>query len=403
MRPARRPPRLAVALLAAAALVAIAAVAHAARAGRGAARAPPAGAAVVFSRGDGGYSCVKIPSVTRLAGGALLALGEGRRGSCADDAPTDVVARRSSDGGRSWGALRVAVGGGAAAQPASSTWGNAAPVVLPSGALLLPLCRNNAEVWLSRSDDGGASFAPPVRLEGVVDPAWRWVGLGPPAGLLLRSGRVLVPLYRSAHRLDGTVTAGAAMLSDDGGASWRLGAAVGGAEHWVNEGQAAELASGEVLLNARGAGVFRLQAASRDGGESFGAVSDVPSLGAPVDGCEGSLLALPPGACGGAGGAQRVLYSGPSGPSVLRRDMRLHASDDGGATYSELATIDGGAVGYSSLALLGANATGAAPRAGLLYERSDEWRLVFEPDAILFVPLGPDVLCARPRPAAAAA
>ena len=83
--------------------------------------------------------------------------------------------------------------------------------------------------------------------------------------------------------------------------------------------------------------------------------------------------------------------------------MRLHASDDGGATYSELATIDGGAVGYSSLALLGANATGAAPRAGLLYERSDEWRLVFEPDAILFVPLGPDVLCARPRPAAAAA
>ena len=46
-----------------------------------------------------------------------------------------------------------------------------------------------------------------------------------------------------------------------------------------------------------------------------------------------------------------MLYSGPSGPSVLRRDMRLHASDDGGATYSELATIDGGAVGYSSLAL----------------------------------------------------
>ena len=51
------------------------------------------GTAGVFWRGDRGYYCIKIPSLVAVDG-VLLALGEGRRGSCKDSAPTDLVAKR---------------------------------------------------------------------------------------------------------------------------------------------------------------------------------------------------------------------------------------------------------------------------------------------------------------------
>ena len=333
----------------------------------------PEGAVGVFWRGEGGYYCIKIPSLV-AADGVLLALGEGRRGSCKDSAPTDIVAKRSLDGGRSWGELRVVV------SRAEHTVGNAAPIVVPAesgrdsmqqepSTIVMPFCQDNKSVWLTRSADLGLTWSLPRPILEASDPSWTWVGLGPPAGIRLSSGRLLVPAYRtrSGPRLDATLSHGYALWSDDGGKVWTRGPAFGG-PHQVNEGQVAELASGRLLLNARGILPWRLQATSDDGGMSFQNVRRVPSLGAPVDGCEGSLLRR--------GG--ELLYSGPTGPALFRRGLALHSSSDEGGTYQKVRTVFRGASGYSALADLGEGGV------GLLFETSNRTRLIFEPDCISF-------------------
>ena len=295
----------------------------------------PEGAVGVFWRGEGGYYCIKIPSLV-AADGILLALGEGRRGSCKDSAPTDIVAKRSLDGGRSWGELRIV------ASLADHTLGNAAPIVVEpaesgsnlrkeeSSTIVLPFCQDNKSVWLTRSADSGLTWSLPRPILEASDPSWTWVGLGPPAGIRLSSGRLLVPAYRtrSGPRLDATLSHGYALWSDDGGRTWTRGRAFGGL-HQVNEGQIVELANGRLLLNARGVLPWRLQATSDDGGVSFQNVRRVPSLGAPLDGCEGSLLRR--------GG--ELLYSGPTGPALFRRGLALHSSSDEGGTYQKVRTV----------------------------------------------------------------
>lgn len=61
----------------------------------------------VFTRGEAGYYCNKIPSVLSLASGTILAFGEGRMLSCSDFTWTDIVLKRSMDGGETWSPLQV--------------------------------------------------------------------------------------------------------------------------------------------------------------------------------------------------------------------------------------------------------------------------------------------------------
>ena len=102
----------------------------------------------VFVAGDGNYSCFRVPSIVEVgSGGTLLAFAEARQLSCDDQAPKDIVLRRSHDGGVTWGALqRVATGPGgsdlaegAAPAPALSnfTARNPYAVVLPDTTVLL--------------------------------------------------------------------------------------------------------------------------------------------------------------------------------------------------------------------------------------------------------------------------
>ena len=60
----------------------------------------------VFTSGQEGYASIRIPSVIVTAKGSVLAFAEGRV-KPADQAENDIVAKRSTDGGRTWSALRV--------------------------------------------------------------------------------------------------------------------------------------------------------------------------------------------------------------------------------------------------------------------------------------------------------
>ena len=82
----------------------------------------------VFNRGENGYYCIKIPYLTSLPDGGLLAFAEGRRKSCSDGAWTDLISKRSEDGGATWSELMVIHEGDAA----PTTIGNAAPMCSPT-------------------------------------------------------------------------------------------------------------------------------------------------------------------------------------------------------------------------------------------------------------------------------
>ena len=131
---------------------------------------------IVFRRGEGGYYCIKIPSLVTTAKGTLLALGEGRMFSCSDLTWTDLIYKRSVDGGKTWGPLKVLYTNSSMESGMHTVIGNAAPVVLRnSHRILVPFCRNNLQVMLTYSDDDGVTWSTPANLTGVVHPTWTWL------------------------------------------------------------------------------------------------------------------------------------------------------------------------------------------------------------------------------------
>ena len=129
---------------------------------------------IVFSRGEGGYYCIKIPVLLTTAKGTLIAFGEGRMFSCSDFTWTDLIFKRSIDGGKTWGPLQVLYSNSSMDSGIHTVIGNAAPVVLDSHRILVPFCRNNLQVLLMYSDDDGVNWSKPVNITGVTQPSLTW-------------------------------------------------------------------------------------------------------------------------------------------------------------------------------------------------------------------------------------
>ena len=134
---------------------------------------------VVYSSGENGYACIKIPALLRLMSGRLLAFAEARMVTCSDFAWTDLVVKRSDDNGTTWSSLSV-VRTESNATSVPTVIGNAAPVELRStGKILVPHTRNNTDVWIVTSHDEGMTWSMPRSLgNNVTQPEWLWVGTG---------------------------------------------------------------------------------------------------------------------------------------------------------------------------------------------------------------------------------
>ncbi|MGW0498623.1 sialidase family protein, partial [Streptomyces sp. NPDC003007] len=328
---------------------------------------------------DPGYACFRIPAIARTTSGTLLAFAEGRVLNCGDAADIDIVVKRSTDGGRTWGPLRVVTEG------AGDTHGNPAPVVdRGTGRILLAETFNTGRTdagncavpcdrtpHLQYGDDDGRTWSEPRDLSGEILPGhWNsWYATGPVHGIQLtrgkHAGRLVFGVNTETWNGSRVSANHAALVvSDDGGDSWRVGATDtwpmaqdGTFRQKPSEVTLTERADGALLVSGReqdGTDLgHRSQTLSLDGGDSFATpFRALPDLYTPQ--VQGATLRL----------GDRMLLSAPADPD-RRRTMMVRSSYDGGRTWE---SVDRGTVvttdwsGYSDMA--------AVDRAtvGLLYE-----------------------------------
>lgn len=347
----------------------------------------PVSTSDVFGRGVDGYPEVRIPSVVVTPSGVVLAFAEGRQGG--DHSENDIVLKRSLDKGVTWQPLQVI------AEMGGDSLNDPCAVVIPeSGRVLLiyerypkgfhagggPNIRlpehgyggvGNTQTFLTRSDDDGATWSAPEDItRSVRRPDALSVG-SPGIGIQLEhgphKGRLLFPLYEYAPpTTDGGGYYNCAAISDDGGATWRVGARISEAKVKgdADECQLVELGDGTVVMDARqGRGSLRRGATSHDSGGTWEPMYDVPDL--VVTPCMGSILRIDT-----EDGSDVLALSVPFTPDK-RMNGTLLISRDGGKTWPERQVLYAGEFAYSCLARMGKG------RVGCLFERDDYAHITF--------------------------
>ena len=337
----------------------------------------------MFRSGEDGYASYRIPAVIEAADGTLIAFAEGRVSGAADDGNVDLLAKRSSDGGSTWGELQVV------ADMESNFIGNASPVVDSESGRVVLLATYKAgtdsEVeiltgtgadtsreYLLTSDDNGETWSEPVDItESVKAPDWRWYSVGPGHAFQIQSGPHAGRMVAAANHSDGALNYGAhLLLSDDGGETWRIGASdtpQGGPLH-PNEATAAALPDGTIVVSARdqdGSDEWhRLRTTSTDGGESFVApFADQVGLVMPVVQASMLWFAGTDGEDAPGGASGTLLLSGPS-DTQERIDLRVRTSADDGVTWSEGFLVGPGPAAYSDLVALPGGVVGVLLETG---------------------------------------
>ena len=311
----------------------------------------------LFRPGDYGSANWRIPAILCLSDGSLLATCDRRKNNESDlPQDIDIVAVRSTDGGRTWSdPVTIAQGTGY-----KHGYGDAALVQCADGDIICAFAGGNGyfqssetdpiRTYVCRSSDGGQTWSQP---EDVTFLLWgsqcgdeqrknyRGAFFSSGNGLRLKqganAGRIMfaIPMLRKSQQiLDNFV-----VYSDDGGHTWQVSqmAYSGG-----DEAKLVELPDGTVLLSTRQSGP-RGYNRSSDGGLTWGAQGRWPEL--DVNACNGDLLQLPPNDDG-----EVLLHSLPD--SKQREDVTIFASRDRGQTWQrEMLLFDGPSV-YSSMTLM---------------------------------------------------
>jgi len=335
----------------------------------------------VFVGGTGPNPVYRIPAITK-AGTRVLAFAEGRA-ALGDIGTNDLVLATSDDDGATWSAPRTVL------DLADRSINNPCVVTLHSGAhagrvLVIvqsyPANTHEAKqatgldgsgvcrVHLLTSDDAGANWSEPRDMTASMRRAEApTVASGPGAAVQLRggahAGRIVVPFNQGPYG-QWTVYA---CFSDDGGATWSMGAvAPGGTPAHANEVQVAEVQGGELVLNARSfhGAKQRLAARSKDGGATWSMLAPVESLPDPC--CQAGLVSV-------AVGARPVLAFTGCDSTTARMNGTLWISLDEGASWPIKQPLATGFFAYSAPVDLGGG------RIGVLAETDDYRRIRFIP------------------------
>lgn len=308
----------------------------------------------LFQSGEHGVHTYRIPALIQTRRGTLLAVADARFDS-AGDLPGRIalVMRSSKDGGRTWSAQATLH------QVTSGGVGDASLLLDPRtgriwcffaegapGVGFFTTTARELRVMAFHSDDDGLSWSIPVDLTAQFrNPEWQAVFATSGTHSMLSSGRMLVPLV---VRDAAGVMAARNAYSDDGGRTWKVGAAIGVG---TDESKAVELRDGRVMQNLRmpkPAG-RRGVAFSSDGGVTFGPVTPVDAL--PDPSCNAGIVRV-----------GRRLWFSNAASAVKRERMTLRYSDDEGRTWQVHSVLHDGPAAYSTVIGLRGGAV------GVLYE-----------------------------------
>jgi sialidase-1 len=222
----------------------------------------------------------------------------------------------------------------------------------------LPLCRRTAEgtrtAWVANSEDDGLTWSKPREITAAAKkPEWGYFATGPGVGIQLQQpphrGRLVIPCNYTVQpdmkHPEQFKWGSHAILSDDHGATWRLGGVVPGFD--VDECQVVELADGDLLINMRShVHGCRAAALSKDGGESWGEPWYDKTL---IDSdCQGSILCYRNAE---AGGRDRIVFSNAAN-AKSRDHMTVRLSGDEGKSWPAARLLYGGPAAYSCLTTL---------------------------------------------------
>lgn len=310
----------------------------------------------LFTAGENGYKCFRIPAIVKTNKGILLAFAEARKNGCGDAGDIDLVMRRSNDDGKTWSAMQIVWDDG------GNTCGNPAPVVdRRTGKVLLlstwnlgtdhePMIidqtsKDTRRIFVLSSSDDGSSWSPAREItDNVKLKDWTWYATGPVNGIQVLNGkyknRLIIPCDHIEARTKKYFSH--TIHSDDGGETWKLGGSTPSDQ--VNESTIAELKKGKLLLNMRNYNQLRARqtSTSSDGGETWSALMSDTSLIEPI--CQASLLRL--------GNKNPVLaFSNPAN-TKQRVGMTIKFSYDLGRTWTGKLVLWEGPAAYSNLVQL---------------------------------------------------
>ncbi len=297
--------------------------------------------------------------------GTILAFCEGRKRSASDTGDIDLLLRRSTDNGKTWGPLQTI------RDDRENVCGNPCPVVdRKTGTIWLlstwnlgtdqewkivaGKSKDTRRVFITSSNDDGLTWALPKDITSDVKKAgWTWYATGPGNGIQLEKpkhkGRLIIPcdhIEAESKKYYSHI-----IYSDDHGLSWQLGGRT--PEDMVNECAVVELDNGDLMLNMRNydrAKTNRAVSISNDAGRTWSNITHDHVLIEPI--CQASIIKH----------NKHILFSNPASTDH-RIKMTVRASTDSGKTWPMSKLIHPGPSAYSSLTTL------MDSYIGLLYEK----------------------------------
>ncbi|UVJ39098.1 exo-alpha-sialidase [Arthrobacter sp. CJ23] len=355
---------------------------------------------VLAVRGTEGYRQYRIPALAVSTRGTLLAAYDGRPNLDDLPNPIDLLLRRSTDNGRTWGGqqlVRTGAGLNGYGDPSLLVDAETGRIFMFHAAGThagffeaiagLEPDDDVQHADVSFSDDDGATWQHRRLTEqlklgqpdaGPPDAAQRERGI---TGLFASAGQgIQVHTGPFKGRLvqqyvllvDGAIMAASA-YSDDHGENWTLGELIGTGPDGVgpNENKVACLDDGRLLLHSR-ATPRRLAAVSEDGGQNWSPLRPVEDLPDPSD--NGSLVrfdGLPTVSARAATATDAWLLASNNQDTHLRRNTVLSLSPDNGASWPAKLLLCEGSSAYSTAARL------PDGNIGVLYERQGYREIVF--------------------------
>jgi sialidase-1 len=357
----------------------------------------------VFVSGNDGYKSYRIPAIISLPNGDLLAFCEGRVNGAGDFGHVNIVMKRSTDKGKTWGSLQTV------AENGDLQAGNAAPVVdladpaFPKGRIFLFYNTGNnhegevrkgnglREVWYKTSTDNGATWSDAVNItmqvhrpkQPQLNPAynfpedWRSFANTPGHAMQFAEGKYKGRIYVAANHSAGnpqphfTDYIANGFYTDDHGKTFHISENLnipGG-----NENMATELSGNRLMLNLRnqrGDVKARIVAISSDGGQKWDTTYFDKSLPDPV--CQGSILTV------GMKKNKAILAFCNDADTSRRDNLTFRISYDEGKTWKKSFLIDKSPAGYkgdytaySDLVKIAKN------KIGVLYEKDNYKEIIF--------------------------